>query len=59
MSAVKPVRRKGSIRNYKKALLVWNVPEELRRRFKGRCAEEGRTMHAVLTEFMAAYTAQK
>lgn len=60
MSTVKPAIPKGSAsQNYKKALLIWNVPPDLRRAFKSRCAAEGRTMQAVLLEFMRDYSTRK
>lgn len=42
-------------RDPKRALIFWNVPLPLRKRFKTKCAAEGRTMQAVVCELLEDY----
>jgi hypothetical protein len=37
------------------ALLVWNVPKELREQFKQACRDKGRTMQDVVIELLHEY----
>ena len=36
-------------------LLIWNVPKEVRLRFKLACVRKGRTMRDVIMEFLKNY----
>jgi hypothetical protein len=43
----------------KKQILVRNIDEDLRRRFKAICAEEGTNMNAVILRLIARYVEKK
>lgn len=40
-------------------MIIRNVPEDLRREFKSKCAAEGASMQGKILELMAQYVAQK
>ena len=42
-----------------KAMLIWDVPENLRKRFRIACIQRGTTMRQVITDFMARYAERK
>lgn len=58
-SVVKTNPKKPTRKKREPGFIVWGIPRPLRRRFKSRCAANGKSMREVIEHFMESYAGKE